>query len=143
MESYLFKAIILSFYLYSSLISAQNGKILEKQSMLLSDSTISILQKADPELAKAINHVEFYEITYLSDSLKVKGFFVKPSEKGDFPCIISNSGGIGDFSKWNEVGIDFFLGKLASWGYVVVASQYRGTEGGEGLDENASYKHEI
>lgn len=27
------------------------------------------------------------------------------------------------------------MGKMASWGYVVVASQYRGNDGGEGIEQ--------
>ncbi len=114
---------------------AQDGKIIEKQRMILSDTTVAKITKADAELALALKKIEFYRITYVSDSLKIKGFIAKPIGVGKFPAIISNRGGSGEFGKWNEIGIGFFLGKLASWGYVVVASQYRGNDGSEGQDE--------
>ncbi len=115
--------------------NAQNGKIIEKEKLVLSESTLAKIQKADSTLIPALKKIEFYRITYLSDSLKIKGFIAKPIAKGNFPCIISNRGGSGDFGKWNETGVGFFLGKLASWGYVVVASQYRGNAGSEGKEE--------
>ncbi|WP_226294208.1 alpha/beta hydrolase family protein [Aquimarina algicola] len=114
---------------------AQDGKIIEKERMTLSETTIEKIQKADSELALVLKKIEFYRITYLSDDLKIKGFIAKPRGTGNFPCIISNRGGSGEFGKWNEIGVGYFLGKLASWGYVVVASQYRGNDGSEGQDE--------
>lgn len=115
--------------------NAQDGKIIEKERLVLSDSVLTKIHKADSTMITALKGVEFFRITYLSDSLKVKGFIAKPMGKGNFPCIISNRGGTGEFGEWNEIGIGFFLGKLASWGYVVVASQYRGNSGSEGREE--------
>ena len=43
---------------------------------------------------KYLDSIEVYAITYLSDGLKVKGFMVKPKEKGNYPCIIYNRGSI-------------------------------------------------
>ncbi len=114
---------------------SQHGQIIEKERLILSDSTIAKIHKADSTMIKALKKIEFFRITYLSDSLKIKGFIAKPIQEGSFPCIISNRGGTGEFGKWNETGVGFFLGKLASWDYVVVATQYRGNDGGEGQDE--------
>jgi len=77
------------------------------------------------------------KITYLSDSLKVKGYIAYPSgnKERKFPCIIWNRGGYlnkGAIDRFNARGI---FGQLASWGYVVFASQYRGNDGGEGKEE--------
>ena len=75
------------------------------------------------------------EITYLSDGLKVKGFLVVPKKGGYYPCIIYNRGGNRDYGAItlsNQVSI---LARLASWGYVVVASQYRGNGGSEGQED--------
>lgn len=76
------------------------------------------------------------KITYTSDRLEVKGYISYPLDKSKkYPCIIWNRGGLG-----NKGAIDSFtargiFGQLASWGYVVLASQYRGNDGGEGQDE--------
>ncbi len=122
-------------FLGSCLVHSQDGKIVEKEKLMLSDSVIAKIHKADSTMITALEKIEFYRITYLSDSLKIKGFIAKPIGKGSFPCIISNRGGTGEFGQWTETGIGFFLGKLASWGYVVVASQYRGNDGSEGQEE--------
>ena len=82
-------------------------------------------------------------ITYLSDlhanragGLKVKGYIAYPKDNSKkYPCIIWCRGGIG-----NKGAIDTFtargiFGQLASWGYCVFASQYRGNAGSDGHDE--------
>lgn len=75
-------------------------------------------------------------ITYLSDGLKVRGYAAYPKNfSKKYPCVIWCRGGIG-----NQGAIDAFtargiFGQLASWGYCVLASQYRGNAGSEGYDE--------
>ncbi|WP_298541449.1 prolyl oligopeptidase family serine peptidase [uncultured Aquimarina sp.] len=132
---YILTTVLLLTFLNCFLSHSQNGKIIEKERLILSDSTIAKIHKADSTMIKALKEIEFFKITYLSDSLKIKGFIAKPIQAGSFPCIISNRGGTGEFGQWNETGVGFFLGKLASWGYVVVASQYRGNSGSEGKEE--------
>lgn len=76
------------------------------------------------------------KITYYSDGLKVKGYIAYPNDDNKkYPCIIWCRGGIanaGAIDKFTARGI---YGQLASWGYCVFASQYRGNDGGEGKDE--------
>jgi dipeptidyl aminopeptidase/acylaminoacyl peptidase len=75
-------------------------------------------------------------ITYLSDGLKVNGYIAYPKDESKkYPCVIWNRGGSMD-----EGAIDTFTargiyGQLASWGYVVFASQYRGNAGSEGQEQ--------
>lgn len=75
------------------------------------------------------------KITYLSDGLKVKGYLAYPNNTNEkLPCVIWCRGGIGNagaIDKFNARGI---FGQIASWGYCVFASQYRGNDGGEGYD---------
>lgn len=80
--------------------------------------------------------IEYMKITYLSDSLKVGGFILKPKNTGkeELPTIIYNRGGnqdigIIDFEKL------FDLFYLVSEGYILIASQYRGSVDSEGRDE--------
>ncbi len=78
------------------------------------------------------------KITYISDGLKVKGYLAYPADipSGEkIPLIIWNRGGYG-----NKGAIDRFtargvFGQMASWGYAVLASQYRGNDGGEGEEQ--------
>ena len=73
----------------------------------------------------------YYELTYWSDGLRVKGLYGHPKGDGPYPAVIFNRGGNRDY------------GALAGWelipfvesGYVAVGSQYRGNVGGEGIEE--------
>ena len=94
------------------------------------------IDSLDPALAKDLKSIDLFRITYMSDGLKVIGFMAAPRTKGFYPCIIANRGGRWDFSLWKPFTVAFYLGRMASWGYVVIASQYRGSiDGSEGKDE--------
>ena len=54
---------------------------------------------------------------------------------GPHPCLIYNRGGNREFGANSPLRVARRLAKFASWGYVVVASQYRGNAGGEGQEE--------
>jgi len=114
--------------LISNCQAQQNGLLLDKK---LDLSVVPPSLNKD----KLLDSIEIYEITYLSDGLKVKGLLVKPKEEGEYPCIIYNRGGNRDFGALNKkIGV-WLLGKLAKEGYVIIASQYRGNGGGEGQEE--------
>jgi dipeptidyl aminopeptidase/acylaminoacyl peptidase len=79
---------------------------------------------------------ECRHIKYLSDGLKVSGLIWKPKKTGGAPrpLVIYNRGGNRDFgavNPWFWSGFYAFLDK----GFVVLASQYRGNDGGEGHEE--------
>lgn len=85
------------------------------------------------------NHLadaEFLSISYLSDGLIVKGIIGKPKEvKSQLPLIIYNRGGSEDSGK---ITVKTLKDKFYFWiqqGYIVIASQYRGVDGGQGQDE--------
>jgi len=76
------------------------------------------------------------KLTYLSDGLKVKGYIAYPKDQAKkYPCIIWCRGGNGNAGAIDQFNAQGIFGQLASWGYVVFASQYRGNDGGEGNDE--------
>ncbi|MFZ0454740.1 MAG: prolyl oligopeptidase family serine peptidase, partial [Ignavibacteriaceae bacterium] len=76
------------------------------------------------------------KITYISDGLKVKGYLAYPlkNEHKKFSCIVWNRGGFKDKGAIDKFTARGIFGQLASWGYVVFASQYRGNAGGEGKE---------
>ncbi|MHA7829856.1 MAG: alpha/beta hydrolase family protein [Flagellimonas sp.] len=125
------KKLLLLLLLISISSCAQDGKIISKEPLVLSDSIKIRLAKGVPHL----DSIQFSRITYLSDGLKVTGYIAEPKKEGIYPCIISNRGGNRDFGEWTPLSVGFFMGKMASWGYVVVASQYRGNDGGEGIEQ--------
>lgn len=111
-----------------------NGQLIRREPMtvppdlFLEDGTP---RPQDAHLAK----VSIDEITYISDGLRVEGHIITPLTAGPHPCIIYNRGGNREFGANSPVRVARRLAKFASWGYVVVASQYRGNMGGEGQEE--------
>ncbi|MFN3872577.1 MAG: alpha/beta hydrolase family protein [Ignavibacterium sp.] len=76
------------------------------------------------------------KITYLSDGLKVKGYFAYPNDSSKkYPCIIWCRGGYGNAGAIDKFTARGIFGQLASWGYCVFASQYRGNDGSDGHDD--------
>ncbi|HEX8139187.1 MAG TPA: prolyl oligopeptidase family serine peptidase [Pyrinomonadaceae bacterium] len=91
------------------------------------------------ERMKASGELELVKIKYLSDGLKVSGFIYKPKVTAGkkLPAVIWNRGGVGpDTIIGVENFLDFYeMHRYASEGFVVLATQYRGYDGGEGRDE--------
>ncbi|AFH50680.1 Peptidase [Ignavibacterium album JCM 16511] len=76
------------------------------------------------------------KITYLSDGLKVKGYIAYPKDNSKtYPCIIWCRGGYGNAGAIDKFTARGMFGQLASWGYCVFASQYRGNDGSQGHDD--------
>jgi len=128
--------LLLTFFFCCFSPFAQNGKIVERKKIDLNiDSIIKPSSPWNAVAKKYYEGVDVYRITYLSDGLLVKGYMDLPKKHGKYPCIIYNRGGNRDFGK---LGISDYLidmAQMASWGYCVVASQYRGNDGGEGAEE--------
>ncbi len=92
--------------------------------------------KDEYERRRAYVGFECQRIKYLSDGLKVVGHIWKPKNTigKKLPLIIYNRGGNREFSKltsWMQYGFYDFV----SNGFVVMGSQYRGNDGGEGHEE--------
>ncbi len=123
-------------FLIPCLVQAQDGKIISKELFVLQDSIFHRIEMIDSAWASQLkNNISFYRLTYLSDGLKVTAYVAEPKAKGKYPCIIANRGGNRDLGQWEPMRIANFLGRMASWNYVVIASQYRGVDGGEGVEE--------
>ena len=77
-----------------------------------------------------------YRILYRSQGHKVVGYILEPRTGNDLPCIIYNRGGSGEFGII-KIWLLFadIPQKLATEGYIVIASQYSGNDDGEGKDE--------
>lgn len=110
------------------------SKIIDKEELSLTPMQIKMAVSGWGKEAVEDTIVE--KITYLSDGLKVKGYIAKPKETTQkYPCVIWCRGGIGDRGTIDDFNAQGIFGQIASWGYVVLFSQYRGNAGGEGKDE--------
>ena len=104
-----------------SVLNNTNGKILQQKYI-----------EVDSEYR---NKVDCYKIRYVSDGLEVVGFIVKPKElTSKYPVIIFNRGGNREYFKITGKTLKY-LSYLASKNYVILASQYRGNDGGQGHEE--------
>jgi dipeptidyl aminopeptidase/acylaminoacyl peptidase len=114
---------------------AQNGRLVEASAVTLSEETLTRLEAVEPTIRTILAQVDLKSMTYLSDGLQVKGYLAVPTRGDRWPCVIFNRGGNRAFGALTDGSAARLLGKLAAWGYVVAASQYRGNAGGEGREE--------
>lgn len=115
----------------SKLDKNQNGKIIEAKEVIISDTYFEYKDTQKPSFLKETN---INEIKYLSDGLEVVGHIIRPKKKGQYPVIIYCRGGNRELGKVSKESL-IFLADLASQGYVIVSSQYRGNDGSEGREE--------
>lgn len=75
-------------------------------------------------------------LTYASDRNRVVAYLLRPQTKqaGRRPAVIYNRGGNREFGALDMPDLLDLTG-LAAHGYVVIASQYRGNDGGTGKEE--------
>ncbi|WP_190809107.1 S9 family peptidase [Flagellimonas sp. S3867] len=121
--------LFLSFSLF-----AQNGELYHKEKVVLHD-TIKQKIANRPVIQKTVDATQLYSIIYESDGLKIKGYLATPKTEGVYPVIIFNRGGNREFGALNDLRATYILQTIASWGYVVAASNYRGGGGSEGMEE--------
>lgn len=82
-----------------------------------------------------VDSIDIRKMVYESDGLMVTGFVVKPKAPGKYPCVIFNRGGNRDYGQLVLATAVIQMGEIASQGYVVIASNYRGNSGSEGQEE--------
>lgn len=82
-----------------------------------------------------LDSLNFYAITYLSDTLKVNGFLIEPKNGNKLPVLIFNRGGNREFGALTIGLLIEWAAPIAKEGYLILASQYRGNSGSEGKDE--------
>ncbi|RPJ08500.1 MAG: hypothetical protein EHM28_04145 [Spirochaetaceae bacterium] len=113
-----------------------NKIIISSTKVVFDKEYLDSIRQTKPNTYSIFMQTRTFAITYLSDGLKVKGYIAMPlSTPSALPCVIYNRGGNLEFSALSDQSAAYTLGKIASWGYVVAASQYRGVQGGEGREE--------
>lgn len=116
-------------------LAAEDGTLVDSTPVHFQDLHLRKLEKVLPDVREILNQVEVRTMTYLSDGLKVKGYLLSPRQGKGLPCLIYNRSGNRELGALSDLSAVALLGRMASWGYVVVASQYRGNGGGEGQEE--------
>ena len=85
---------------------------------------------------EAYESVKLYSISYQSSGLTIKGWLTLPGViSGKQPAVVFNRGGAGVRGALTDVGAMAFIGRYAAWGYVGIASNYRGVGGSDGQEE--------
>ena len=117
----------------------EEGEILKKEKIapfkIWVISLAGIVFPKQKEKFNSLNSTELYAIAYKSDDLIVHGLLALPEKEGNFPCLIYNRGGNRNSGRLTFHQAFEFMIPYANEGYVVIASNYRGNNGGQGNDE--------
>ena len=104
-----------------SFLKNSNGKIFDSQ-------VVNVKSKWS-------DNIDCYKVRYLSDGLQVVGFVLRPKSNAvKYPAMIFNRGGNQEVGKITNGKLNL-LSYFCSKNYVVLASQYRGNDGGEGEED--------
>lgn len=120
--------LLLLFGIFATVSFSQSGTFLTKKEISLENSEawphISLNNKLTDEYLH-LGDLNFYDVTYLSDSNVVRGLVVEPKQTGKFPLVIFNRGGNRDWAQLNIMTLIGATSKVAHSGYVIFASNYR------------------
>jgi dipeptidyl aminopeptidase/acylaminoacyl peptidase len=110
------------------------SEIIEREGIVLNDQQNKMIVSG---WGKGVfDNTTVEKIDYLSDGLKVHGYIAYPNDQSKkYPCIVWNRGGYENSGVIDQFSARGMFGLIASWGYVVFASQYRGNAKSEGKDE--------
>jgi dipeptidyl aminopeptidase/acylaminoacyl peptidase len=136
------------YFIYMTDSHQQPLLILEHQDLILGTRICFFDEETKEKVRPHVSEEQFVEaqgysdqvdvsmFRYQSNGHEVVGYISAPKNRaGKLPCIIYNRGGTGDFGAIKLYHLFAILGRMASWGFVVIASQYSGNMTGEGKDE--------
>ncbi|MCX7929199.1 MAG: prolyl oligopeptidase family serine peptidase [Chlorobi bacterium] len=114
-----------------------DGTLLGADLVPMPTSTRNIMRRRlGAEQFARFEHVQMYAIAYTSEGLSIRGFLaIPPPGQQPYPAVIFNRGGAGERAALGPEGAFQYIGTIASWGYVVAASNYRGQGGSEGTEQ--------
>ena len=110
--------------------------IKDTKDVVLTDSERNLIEKGWGR--EVLNNVSVKKIIYNSDGYDVEGYIAEPKDNSmTYPLILWNRGGDeknGLLDNFLATGI---LGEISSWGYIVIASQYRNNDefGGKEIND--------
>lgn len=84
-----------------------------------------------------LKNTNLFSFSYISSDNLVEGYFSFPVSGNNFPVVIWNRGGDSEKGRLDDFLARGILGEIASWGYFVIASQYRNIDefGGSEVDD--------
>lgn len=114
-----------------------DGTLLESTAIPTPPSARAMAQRAlSPEDFARFDAVTLHRIVYASQGLRIHGFLaLPPASTQPLPAVIFNRGGSGPRGALSAEGAMQTIGLYASWGYVGIASNYRGVGGSQGTEE--------
>jgi len=114
-----------------------DGRLIERQTVPMPPSIRSIMRRRlEPEVFSRFEKIQMYSISYASEGLRIRGYLaLPPAGSSPYPAVIFNRGGAGERAVLQAEGAYQYLGTIASWGYVVAASNYRGQGGSDGTEQ--------
>ncbi|MCU0427750.1 MAG: prolyl oligopeptidase family serine peptidase [Candidatus Kapabacteria bacterium] len=117
--------------------SMTNGTLIDSRPVTMPDSTLNMARRSmTEEDFTRYAAVQMHELTYWSEGLRIKAYLGLPSaEAQPMPALVFNAGGTGERGALSDMTAAATVGLYASWGYAVIASQYRGRGGSEGTEE--------
>ncbi len=114
------------------------SSILEYSEVTIPDTARSMAKRNMPPTEyECFSASRLYTITYLSEGLRIKAYlFIPPQyDAQPMPAVVFNAGGTGERGALSDTIAIATLAPFVSRGYVVIASQYRGRGGSEGVEE--------
>lgn len=114
-----------------------DGTLLDSVQVPLPASSLAMAKRSMPTQAfEKLSAVSLHAITYASHGLRIKGWMALPPATAQrFPAVVFNRGGSGPKGALSAEGAMMYAGLFASWGFVGVASNYRGVGGSDGVEE--------
>lgn len=94
------------------------------------DHPVKKLVTHHPEKFPFLNDIEIQFLDHQSNGAKLRGFIVQPKKPGKYPIVIYNRGGNRDYGALNVASALMFMGPIANAGYIVLATNYEGPNGG-------------
>lgn len=87
------------------------------------------------EKFRKIDDVETSRITYICDGLNITGIACIPKGADKLPLMVFNRGGSRRYGMLTVVQVLRLLAPLARKGYIVLSTNFRGNDGGQGQEE--------
>jgi dipeptidyl aminopeptidase/acylaminoacyl peptidase len=111
----------------------RNGELISRTPVTLNPIQQQVVRNLYNQ--QVIEDTTVERIAYYSDNLKITGYLTQPKADGQYPLLVWNRGGSNDYGALDDLTAHLILASTAVWGYVVLATQYRGNMGSEGEED--------